>query len=286
MLQDSAVNETGIAGVSEWDRSCLKDSSVKLSPVLDTEPLLKPGNEATLQDSAVNETGIAGVSEWDRSCLKDGSVKLSLRNETGEGPGDSEYDDFESFVNLRLLLSSASESNFRSRSGLDAPNLPEALLRFPSLATDRLLALLGVGEGGLAVFKLEPEMEWTDAFIMLGSTSTDILCSTSSSVMIFVKTVLRYAFTFLIIRASLYIPFASGAFLAPPFLFMVAYFDVWSFSFMAITLSGTLRRGALHIAVSARISFATSLSFSILIKPSTLLLLPMSTKARSLETMG
>ena len=28
-------------------------------------------------------------------------------------------------------------------------NLPEALLFFPSLATDRLLALLGVGEGGL-----------------------------------------------------------------------------------------------------------------------------------------
>ena len=28
-------------------------------------------------------------------------------------------------------------------------NLPEALLLFPSLATDRLLALLGVGEGGL-----------------------------------------------------------------------------------------------------------------------------------------
>ena len=74
---------------------------------------------------------------------------------------------------INPTLSSASESNFRSRSGLDAPNLPrseidcrklekrhqtcfqsllnspEALLRFPSLATDRLLALLGVGEGGL-----------------------------------------------------------------------------------------------------------------------------------------
>ena len=92
--------------------------------MLDTEPLLNPGNEATLQDSAVNETGIAGVSEWDRSCLrtlrvktqlgsathlKDGSVKLSLRNETGEGPGDSEYDDFESFVNLRLLWGTSNE---------------------------------------------------------------------------------------------------------------------------------------------------------------------------------
>lgn len=76
-------------------------------------------------------------------------------------------------IPINPTLSSASESNFRSRSGLDAPNLPkskidctklekrhqtcfqsllnspEALLRFPSLATDRLLALLGVGEGGL-----------------------------------------------------------------------------------------------------------------------------------------
>ena len=41
--------------------------------------------------------------------LKDGSVKLSLRNETGEGPGDSEYDDFESFVNLRLLWGTSNE---------------------------------------------------------------------------------------------------------------------------------------------------------------------------------
>ena len=74
------------------------------------------------------------------------------------------------WIPINPTLSSASESNFRSRSGLDAPNLPrseidcgklhqtcfgsllnspEALLRFPSLATDRLLALLGVGEGGL-----------------------------------------------------------------------------------------------------------------------------------------
>ena len=69
-------------------------------------------------------------------------------------------------------------------------NLPEALLFFPSLATDRLLALLGVGEGGLcnsglnhyferlfqktdlAVRKLEPDIEWTEDFIIFGSTCT------------------------------------------------------------------------------------------------------------------
>ena len=30
-------------------------------------------------------------------------MRLSLRKETGEGPGDNEYEDFDSFVNFRLL---------------------------------------------------------------------------------------------------------------------------------------------------------------------------------------
>ena len=30
-------------------------------------------------------------------------MRLSLRKETGEGPGDNEYEDFDSLVNFRLL---------------------------------------------------------------------------------------------------------------------------------------------------------------------------------------
>merc|ERR1719341_267478 len=96
----------------------------------------------------------------------------------------------------------------------------------------------------------------------------------------------RYAFTFRTMSASWYILLASGAFLTPPFLFMVAYFPGCSFSFIAMMVSGTFLRGAEHMAVKDLISLATSRSFSKFINPSTLVLLPMSINVRSLATMG
>ena len=50
-------------------------------------------------------------------------------------------------------------------------NLPEALLFFPSLATDKLLALLGVGEGGLD----EQAGEDADGVVLVGRPGADPL---------------------------------------------------------------------------------------------------------------
>ena len=42
--------------------------------------------------------------------LSEGSVRLSLRKETGEGPGEREYEDLDSLVNFRLLWTEIHEA--------------------------------------------------------------------------------------------------------------------------------------------------------------------------------
>ena len=44
-------------------------------------------------------------------------MRLSLRKETGEGPGDNEYEDFDSLVNFRLLWAEKTFSTETDESG-------------------------------------------------------------------------------------------------------------------------------------------------------------------------